>query len=531
METTGAAAGVLGHQNQPPQKTGGERLNAEIQSELNLESVRTRAISLYKAISRIIEEVDGLARSNSCPKWHDVLGQFSMVNLELFNIVEEIKKVSKSFVVCPKNVNAEKATILPVMLSSKLLLELEIEDNSKREQLLHGMQDLPIPAQIDMLKSRIDAIAAACESAEKVLADTRKAYGLDTRQRLTTLPTLDKAQAAKIQEQENLLRAAVNHGEGLRLPADQRQIMSELPLHLADVLAVRDPVEPSGIYLKNTPPLSSVHAGNQGTSLQTAGPQLTGRSLPSPSAGTSAASFDNTTSPLPHVNSPRSGTNMMNAPSPQQQMQQPQLMQQQLRQKMMQLPPHQQQLLTQQQLRQSAMQALGTLQGQYQIQFSQPLSTQQFQGRQLPTGHLQHGIGQNQLTQGNQLNRHMGQLSGQANSALFNTSQTVPNAPLIPNMSAAMASQSLLPRMQFALSGGNAQRAHSSQILNDQMFNLGTSNTGSLIPMQQQQQHGSQGAFGAMSQNPQNLQANMVAALQNAQHHPNFQQQRPQNQQ
>ncbi|KAL9254837.1 Mediator of RNA polymerase II transcription subunit 8-like protein [Drosera capensis] len=68
METMGAAVGVLGHQNQPPQKTGGERLNAEIQSELNLESVRTRAISLYKAISRIIEEVDGLARSNSSPK-------------------------------------------------------------------------------------------------------------------------------------------------------------------------------------------------------------------------------------------------------------------------------------------------------------------------------------------------------------------------------------------------------------------------------------------------------------------------------
>ncbi|KAL9270159.1 Mediator of RNA polymerase II transcription subunit 8-like protein [Drosera capensis] len=124
----------------------------------------------------------------------------------------------------------------------------------------------------------------------------------------------------------------------------------------------------------------------------------------------------------------------------------------------------------------------------------------------------------------------MGQFSGQANSTLFNTSQTVPNAPLIPNMSAAMASQSLLPRMQFALSGGNAQRAHSSQILNDQMFNLGTSNTVQQ-QQQQQQQHGSQGAFGAISQNPQNLQANMVAALQNAQHHPNFQQQRPQNQQ
>lgn len=32
-----------------------------------------------------------------------------MVNLELFNIVEEVKKVSNAFVVLPKNVNAENA--------------------------------------------------------------------------------------------------------------------------------------------------------------------------------------------------------------------------------------------------------------------------------------------------------------------------------------------------------------------------------------------------------------------------------------
>lgn len=39
----------------------------------------------------------------------DILGQFSMVNLELFNIVEDIKKVSKAFVVYPKNVKADNA--------------------------------------------------------------------------------------------------------------------------------------------------------------------------------------------------------------------------------------------------------------------------------------------------------------------------------------------------------------------------------------------------------------------------------------
>lgn len=42
--------------------------------------------------------------------------------------------------------------VLPVMLSSKLLPEMEVDDNFKREQLLHGMQSLPVAAQIEKLK-------------------------------------------------------------------------------------------------------------------------------------------------------------------------------------------------------------------------------------------------------------------------------------------------------------------------------------------------------------------------------------------
>jgi len=49
-----------------------------------------------------------------------------------------------------------------------------------------------------ILQARIDMIGAACESAE-------------------IAQTLDKGQAAKIQEQENLLRATVNFGEGITL--------------------------------------------------------------------------------------------------------------------------------------------------------------------------------------------------------------------------------------------------------------------------------------------------------------------------
>ena len=68
---------------------------------------------------------------------------------------------------------------------------------------------------------------------------------------------------------------------------------------------------------------------------------------------------------------------------------------------------------------------------QHQMQFSQSLGPQQFQSRQLTSGSIQHGIGQSQLNQGNQLNRHLNQFSSPANSALFNAAQTTPNTQMV----------------------------------------------------------------------------------------------------
>lgn len=64
------------------------------------------------------------------------------------------------------------------------------------------------------------------------------------------------------------------------------------------------------------------------------------------------------------------------------------------------------------------------------MQFSQSLGHQQFQGRQLPSGHVQHGIGQSQLNQGNQMNR-LSQFSGPANSALFSAAQATSNTQMV----------------------------------------------------------------------------------------------------
>ena len=66
-----------------------------------------------------------------CEIRQDVLGQYSMVNLELFNIVDEIRKVSKAFVVHPKNVNADYSTSMnhfffPSAFLDNFLLECQV---------------------------------------------------------------------------------------------------------------------------------------------------------------------------------------------------------------------------------------------------------------------------------------------------------------------------------------------------------------------------------------------------------------------
>lgn len=53
----------------PPQQPAVEALNAAVQQQLNLEHVKMRAISLFKAISRILEDFDAYARTNTTPKW------------------------------------------------------------------------------------------------------------------------------------------------------------------------------------------------------------------------------------------------------------------------------------------------------------------------------------------------------------------------------------------------------------------------------------------------------------------------------
>lgn len=69
-EMEGVAMAGVQDQQPPPPARAVERLNQALQQQLNLDSVKTRAISLFKAISRILEDFDVIARTNASPKWY-----------------------------------------------------------------------------------------------------------------------------------------------------------------------------------------------------------------------------------------------------------------------------------------------------------------------------------------------------------------------------------------------------------------------------------------------------------------------------
>lgn len=82
-------------QQQPPPNTVAERLNPALQQQLYLESIKTRAISLFKAISRILEDFDAYARANSTPKWFSFF--FTLLHALNFSILIYSVPIVSSF--------------------------------------------------------------------------------------------------------------------------------------------------------------------------------------------------------------------------------------------------------------------------------------------------------------------------------------------------------------------------------------------------------------------------------------------------
>ncbi|CAK9190347.1 unnamed protein product [Sphagnum troendelagicum] len=460
--------GVGAGQAAPPPKAD----MAPVLQQLNLASLRTRTQDLHNAISRILHAFT----TQPSLKWSEVLGQFAMVNVELLNLVEDIKPILKVFVVYPKNVNAENSTILPIMLSSKLLPEMEAEEATMKEQILAGISSLPVHAQNEKIQRQIETVRLVCDAAEKVLQEARKVYGLSTRQGPVALTTLDKAQAARIAEQEKLIRAASNYGDGLRIPPDQQQMASVLPSHIASALGT-DGMHCIGMQLTNphlsraNPLQNIVGTGN----------------LPGVVSAATPSQF---------VNSPRSSTGNFNAPSPQQQqlqqIQQQQQQQQHQQQQAVIMQRQQQkfQQLQKQQLQAQDRQALQQLQVQQQQSLQQQSLHQQLQSPQLQAPQ------QNTLLHANQGRSQLNQL-GTMSPLYGNPQSSLLPSGLVWFLCPSVCVNMLTPDWWLLqLQGNQSQRNLSTQMLSDpSMYNIGNigmAGTGAqasstlALPLQQQ---------------------------------------------
>ncbi|GBG86311.1 hypothetical protein CBR_g41305 [Chara braunii] len=243
---------------------------APVLQQLNIAALRSRVTELQNTVDRLVKTF--FAQPNSM-KWADVLGQFAIVNAQLYKLVEDMKPVMKMFLVHPKDVSAENAAILPIMLSSKLLPEMEAEQTLMTDQLLGSMAGLPPNVMEERLQLE-KQMKTVCDKAEKLINDLAKAWSLKSRQgpNAGNWPRLDAVQAGRIAEQEKLIRMGMMSGEGLRLPPDQKERPAVLPSHLAprrplvsggsmpDTSRVSGAVDPTGPGLPR-PPLGSVGHG------------------------------------------------------------------------------------------------------------------------------------------------------------------------------------------------------------------------------------------------------------------------------
>ncbi|CAI5508019.1 unnamed protein product [Closterium sp. Naga37s-1] len=167
----------------------------------------------------------------------EAVAALSVVSAGLYSLVDDVMPMLRSFAVCPATVTAHNAAVLPIMLSSKLLPEMEVEGRAREEALRGPLAALPVAQQLELLQLQAKMVDVACERAEKVILDARKAHGIGARQAAASVAALygagstDKAALARVADQEKLLRNALATGEGFRVPPQPAAAGPAPPAH------------------------------------------------------------------------------------------------------------------------------------------------------------------------------------------------------------------------------------------------------------------------------------------------------------
>mmetsp|Transcript_38211 Transcript_38211/g.53046 ORF Transcript_38211/g.53046 Transcript_38211/m.53046 type:complete len:207 (-) Transcript_38211:109-729(-) len=176
---------------------------------LNLQAVQSRAEHLQKALQRALGQLEHNFENVT---WQDMVGQLAVLNVQFHNLTNEIRPVLKHYSVQPTSVNAEVASALPVLLSVKLLGEMEEEEEDLLQLYQASALGLQGDSHYENLQKKIDQYNGLCERADSLLQTLRKGI-------IVKRPRIVGPQRAPgftgEQGRQNVLLHAIHNGQGL----------------------------------------------------------------------------------------------------------------------------------------------------------------------------------------------------------------------------------------------------------------------------------------------------------------------------
>ncbi|CAL5229168.1 g12443 [Coccomyxa viridis] len=127
-------------------------------AQLNLAAVKARAEELKRSLDQIAFALEHYAHR---VQWRDALDKFGVVNVQMHRLSQELRPLLHYYAVHPKAVNAANAPILPIMLSTMALPEMEAEEKgllSQTDASMAAMSDQELHASLTAREEQLNSL-------------------------------------------------------------------------------------------------------------------------------------------------------------------------------------------------------------------------------------------------------------------------------------------------------------------------------------------------------------------------------------
>ncbi|KAK3286552.1 hypothetical protein CYMTET_5900 [Cymbomonas tetramitiformis] len=139
---------------------------------LNLTAVKTRAEGLRKGLQRVMAEIEFTNPREIT--WESMVAHFAVLSTQIDSLTKELRPLLKNYVAHPVDVSAQIAQDIPILLSTKLLPEMEKEETELLKQYRKSVIGQPIGDQYFAIQTKIDQYNQLCQNADDVLKNLQK---------------------------------------------------------------------------------------------------------------------------------------------------------------------------------------------------------------------------------------------------------------------------------------------------------------------------------------------------------------------